>query len=51
MPEIVVEERSNSITEVRGSEVYDSEIDSFNNRVNGRVIGNNNALTATAKRI
>src|SRR2546421_1896997 len=51
MPESVVEERSDSTTEVRGSEVYDSEVDSFNSRANGKAIGNGNALTATAKRV
>ena len=51
MPESVVEERSDSTTEVRGSEVYDSEVDSFNSRVNGKAVGSGSALTATAKRV
>ena|SRR2546423_11684310 len=50
MPESVVEERSDSTT-VGAVEVYDSEVDSFNSRVNGKAIGNGNALTATAKRV
>jgi hypothetical protein len=35
----------------RGNEVYGSEVDSFNSRVNGKVIDNGSALTATAKRV
>ena len=35
----------------RGSEVYDSEVDSFNSRTNSKAIGNGNDLTATAKRV
>jgi hypothetical protein len=34
----------------RDSEIYDSEVDSINSRVNGKAIGNGDALTATAKR-
>jgi hypothetical protein len=51
MPESVVEERSNLIIEVRGSKIYDSEANNFNNRTNGKAIDNSNALTATAKRV
>jgi hypothetical protein len=51
MPESVVEERSDLIIKVRDSEVYDSEVDSFNSRINGKAIGNGNALIVTAKRI
>ena len=51
MPESVVEERPDSTMGVRGSEVYDSEVDSSNNRTDGKAIGNGNALTATAKHV
>ena len=51
MPESVVEERFNSITEIKNNKIYDSEVNSFNSRANGKAIDNSNALTATAKRI
>jgi hypothetical protein len=52
MPESVVEERPDSEfnNPSRGSEVCGSGVDNFNSRGNGKVIGNGNALTATAKR-
>ena len=51
MPKSVVEERFNLIIEIRDSKIYDSEINNFNSRINGKAIGNSNALIATAKRI
>jgi hypothetical protein len=44
MPESVVEERPDLIIGVRDSKVYDSEINSFNSRANGKAVGNSNIL-------
>jgi hypothetical protein len=44
-------ERPDSTNRSKGSEVYDSEVDSFNSRVNSKAIGNGNDLTATAERV